>query len=65
MMEVDITPEEENILCEMLEGCISDLREEILDTDRADYKEMLRQRRLILLKIYDALVKAVPAEAIA
>jgi hypothetical protein len=62
MITVDITQEEEKILCDMLEGCIEDLRTEILDTDRNEYKDMLKKRKLILQKIFASLSQAVPQE---
>jgi len=63
MIALDISLEEEQILSEMLEDCIADLRAEIMETDRQDYKLMLKRRKEVLLKIREALAHAEYVEA--
>ena len=63
MLHVDLTEEERELLETMLESCLSDLRAEIGDTDRHGYKEMLKQRELILKKIIAAVHEAKELEA--
>ena len=55
MIRVDFTPEEKDILKSMLSNDVSDLRMEIADTDRKDYREIIRQQKEILQKLMDAL----------
>jgi len=40
----------------LLETCISDLRVEITGTDSLDYKEMLKQKKEVLMKLQQALL---------
>lgn len=55
MIQLEITAEEREILVQLLEGCLSDLHDEISHTDNYDYREMLKHRRQVLLKLEDAL----------
>ncbi len=58
MLHIDITAEERDLLEQMLDACLTDLRGEISDTARHDYKEMLKQRELLLRKIIAAVQEA-------
>ena len=60
MKILDITPEEREVLTEMLESCISDLHSEIRDTGRLDYKAMLRQKKEVLKKLLEAVKEQAP-----
>ena len=42
MIHLDITKEEKDILIEVLEEYISDLRMEVADTDNMDFREKLK-----------------------
>ncbi len=64
MITLDFTPEEVQILHDMIESCITDLRMEIRETDRLAYKEMLKNRELILKKMMDAVQQAQIKEAV-
>jgi hypothetical protein len=64
MITLDFTPEEVQILHDMIESCIADLRMEIRETDRLAYKEMLKNRELILKKMMDAVQQAQIKEAV-
>lgn len=55
MLKLDLTEEERQTLVYLLEDCIADLKEEIHETDRADYKDMLKHRRDVLQKLWQAL----------
>lgn len=55
MIQLDLNPQEQQILKEALESYISDLRMEIADTDKQDYREKLKHRREILDKVVGAL----------
>ncbi|MGE4544567.1 MAG: hypothetical protein AB7D06_10730 [Pedobacter sp.] len=55
MFQLDLNPEEKDTLISILESCLSDLRMEIADTDSQDYRDVLKQRKGILLKTLVAL----------
>ena len=50
MVTLDLDPDERQILKEVLESYLSDLRMEIADTDRMDFREMLKERKEVILK---------------
>ena len=56
MVQLEITEYERQILLQVLESCISDLRVEIAGTDNINFKDMLKQRKEIMLKLHRALV---------
>lgn len=58
MIQLDITVEEKEILMEVLESYLSDLRMEIADTDNKDFREELKTRKAALKKVLDVLKKA-------
>jgi hypothetical protein len=55
MIELDLTEQERVTLADVLEGCLSDLRMEISDTENKDYREMLKSRKQTLLKVLTTL----------
>lgn len=55
MIELDLSSWERETLVEMLEGVLSDLRMEIADTDRQDFREGLKARKAALQKLLAAL----------
>lgn len=55
MIQLNLNEEERQTLLYMLENCISNLKEEIHETDRADYKEMLKHRKEVLRKLWLAM----------
>ncbi len=55
MSNVELTSEELRLLLEILESALSDLRMEIVDTDRSDYKDSLKQRRDLLTRLVEKL----------
>ena len=58
MVQIELTSEERDILLSLLDGCLSDLHSEIIRTENYEYREMLKNRRLALLKLSDALSKS-------
>jgi hypothetical protein len=54
-MYLHLDEEEKKILLELLDTCISDLRQEIAGTDNINYKSMLKQRKQVLIKLFQAL----------
>lgn len=55
MIQLDLNPQEQEVLKEALESYVSDLRMEIADTDQQDYREKLKHRRDVLDKVVAAL----------
>lgn len=55
MVRLDFSPEEMDILSDVLTGDLSDLRMEIAHTDRLDYRRGLKVRKKVLIKALDAL----------
>lgn len=62
MFQLDLVPEEAQMLREMLEDYLSDLRMEIADTDRKDFREVLKLRKEVILKVLATLQ---PADVVA
>ena len=58
MLHVDLTVAERELLEEMLDACLADLRAEVSDTDRHDYKQMLKEREALLRKVIAAVHEA-------
>ena len=57
MIQINLTQDEIQLLKNLLDIYLEDLRVEIHATDNMDYKEMLRSRKAILLKLMEALPK--------
>ena len=55
MTRLDLDSEETAVLRQVMERYLSDLRMEITDTDRKDYREMLKAQRRALEGILDRL----------
>lgn len=51
MIQLSFTPEEIQLLRNLIETCLDDLWIEIQATDNMGYKEMLRQRKALLVKL--------------
>jgi hypothetical protein len=58
MLHIDLTVAERDLLADMLDSCLTDLRGEISATHRYDYKEGLKQREALLRKIIAAVQEA-------
>ena len=58
MIQLDLTKEEKDILTEILENDLSDLRMEITDTDSLDFREMLKKQKEVLKKVLETLQQA-------
>lgn len=58
MLKITLTEEERQTLLYLLEDCISDLKGEIHETDRAEYREMLKHRKEVLNRLWLALQPA-------
>ena len=55
MITLDLTPDEREQLTEVLQVALSELRMEIADTDRQDFREMLKERKRVLNKVLEAI----------
>ena len=65
MIQLMITEEERELLMDILENDISDLRMEIADTDRRGYREMLKNREILMKNIQQKLDQATAEKAAA
>lgn len=54
MVELNLTTEEQDIVRDALGQVLAELRMEIADTDRMDFREMLKRRKAALQKVLDA-----------
>jgi hypothetical protein len=61
MIQLQLTEEERQLLLELLDCDIAELRGEIANTDRREYREMLKNREIILKKLQRELAQ-VPGE---
>ena len=53
MPPLNLTSEEAALLREILESTLADLRMEIVDTDRSNYKESLKEKKELLAKVVE------------
>lgn len=60
MITMSFTDEEVQMLQEMLQACITDIRGEISATDNYDYKDMLKRREELLKKMFASLQESQP-----
>jgi hypothetical protein len=61
MLQLDLNSTEREILVSILEVCLSDLRMEIANTDSMDYRDVLKERKGVLIKSLAALGGATDA----
>lgn len=57
-MEIPLDRNEMRILRTVLENELSDLRMEIADTDRKEFRDLLTRRKAVLQKVVEALSSA-------
>jgi hypothetical protein len=55
MLQIKLNEEERLTLKELLQCCLAELRVEIHHTDDMDFKEMLKNRKNVLVKILNEL----------
>jgi len=55
MIQIELTPEEVEMLSESLESYFSDLRMEIAGTESMAFREMLKKKEVFLLRIIEQL----------
>ena len=63
MIQLMITEEERELLMDILENEISDLRMEIANTDRRGYREMLKNREVLMKDIQQKLDQTLAEKA--
>ncbi len=61
MIRIELTDEEGGALQELLEYALSELRMEIADTDRKDFREKLKARKQLLMAVQKKLLSEGPA----
>jgi hypothetical protein len=57
-MEITLDRDERQILRTILENELSDLRMEMADTDRKEFRDLLARRKAVLQKVVDALISS-------
>lgn len=57
MVRLHISPEESQILINALQSYLSELRMEIADTDRYEFKRNLKLQKALLIRVVDALAR--------
>ena len=55
MSTIELDPKEQQLLQELLESALSELRVEIVSTDRLDYKEALKERKSLMTDLLEKL----------
>jgi hypothetical protein len=55
MVNVEMTEDEASFLKEALQSYLSDLRMEIADTDRMEYRDALKTQKLALMRVVEKL----------
>ena len=55
MSVLEVTPKEHQLLQDILESALSDLRVEIVSTDRLAFKAALKERKLLMMDILEKL----------
>ena len=55
MLHLDLSPHDLGILEHVLESYLSDLRMEIADTDRQAFRERLKERKAVLIRVLEAI----------
>ncbi|MBA3583473.1 MAG: hypothetical protein H0W36_02905 [Gemmatimonadetes bacterium] len=60
MIQLELDDAERQILAEVLKSYLSDLRMEIADTDRVDFRDMLKDRKAVIGKVLESLGEPVP-----
>ncbi len=58
MKTITLTPDEQQVLLDVLRCCLSDLRMEIVGTDHWDFKRRLRERKSTLMQVMEKLESA-------
>lgn len=55
MIQLNLSERERAVLTNLLENCLTDLRDEIHHTENAEYKQMLLERKYVLTHLLEAL----------
>ncbi len=50
MIQIDLNTEEKEILCDLLQVALSEMRMEIADTEQQDFRENLKRRKEVIEK---------------
>ena len=55
MIQLDLSDDEREILANVLDSYLSDLRMEIAHTDRLEFRDMLKERKAVLMRVLEVL----------
>ena len=59
MVHLDLADDEARLLSEFIESMLSNLSYEISDTDTKDFRDALKAKRDVLVKVKEALASAI------
>ena len=59
MVHLDLTDDEARLLAEFIESTLSNLSYEIRDTDTKEFRDALKTKRDVLVKVKEALASAI------
>lgn len=62
MFRMELTDEEHDELLRVLRSCVNNLAVEIVHTDHADFRRMLRRREAVVTQLLEKIEKREPAE---
>jgi hypothetical protein len=65
MIKLDLTTDEIQILVEMLDTAISEIRMEIMQTDSREYRKMLQEREILLKNMFTTMSASLEERRIA
>lgn len=62
MIQLDLTDNDQKIITDVLENTLSELRMEIANTDRKEYRDMLKERKAVISRVLEAVRPAGSAD---
>lgn len=55
MIKINLTNEEQQLMISMIEETLSELHDEIVNTDNYEYRDMLKTRKALLIKLLESI----------
>ncbi|MCB0260662.1 MAG: hypothetical protein KDH97_05345 [Calditrichaeota bacterium] len=54
MVKLNLAPQEEQVFAEILKNLVADLRMEIADTDSMEFREKLKDRKRLIIRVLES-----------
>ena len=54
MIKLNLAPQEEQVFAEILKNLVADLRMEIADTDSMEFREKLKDRKRLIIRVLES-----------